>query len=634
MFKKLRHFGNEYRAFAIAIIVGIVSLGLDIAGSKYPSLRHDAHFLLGVEASIMALHLLKGMIDDLRSGIYGVDLLAVTAIATSVILHEYWTAMITVLMLTGGEALEDYAESRAKMELTSLLERAPKIAHVMRGRKTVDVAINLVRISDKLIIKPGEVVPVDCTIIEGTSSFDESSLTGESLPVDKEVGGELLSGSINLEGLVTVRATRTAEDSQFEQIIKLVKSAASNQSPFIRLADKYSIPFTIVSFAIAGAVWYISGDVGRFLRVLVVATPCPLLLGAPIGLISGMSRAAKHGIIVKNGAALEKLAQLKAIAFDKTGTLTQGTPKIDKITSYDSKFNEKDILGIATAIEQNSAHILARAITTEAEARSIRFPKVRTLQEVAGRGLSGTVGTFDVLIGKLAFLEEQEVIFTKKFNKSSIAQTAAMVAIDGSLAGSITFTDSVRPETKDTLSRLRASGIKHLMMLTGDHKVTATKIADEVGITDVLADCLPADKVAAIRDAATELKPIGMVGDGVNDAPVLTAADVGIALGARGSTAASESADVVILLDDLTKVAEAREIAKRTFFITKQSILLGIGMSVGLMFIFATGKFKPVYGAGIQELVDVTVIFNALRAHGSFTKPTLPKRKKTTPAVA
>ena len=614
--KKLRNFIKEYKHFTIAMVVAAIALVLDILGSKNHGLRTDAHILLGVETLVMAAILLKGMIQDLRDGTYGVDLLAVTAIVTSVILHEYWTAMITVLMLTGGEALENYAESRAKSELTALLSSAPKKARVIRGRKVVEVKINEVRVGDKVVIQPGELVPVDCIITDGSSSFDESSLTGESMPVDKKVNDELLSGSINTEGVITARALRIAEDSQFEQILKIVKNASNSQSPFVKLADRYSIPFTIVSFLIAIGAWVYSGDVSRFLKVLVVATPCPLLLGAPIGMISGMSRAAKHGIIVKNGASLEKLANINTIAFDKTGTLTFGKPTVSKVIAF-SKHSQSEVLALAASLEQNSQHVLAQAVVNEAAANKVQVIKARGQLEIPGKGLTGLVGKTTARVGRISYLVSEKITKPSDFVEVKDS-TATYVANSTEIIGCIVFEDELRPESKSMLESIKKSGIKNIIMLTGDNQSVAKKIGDKLGITNIIASCMPADKVKAIADIKENGRPVAFVGDGVNDAPVLTTSDVGIALGARGSAAASESADVVIMLDNIGKVAEARDIAKNTFKITRQSILMGIGMSFVLMIIFASGKFKPVYGAAIQELVDVSVILSALRAHGPF----------------
>ena len=605
-------FFNIYRQLGFVVLSFLIALPLDLSG-----LHTAAHIILITSATLNVIPLLWNMLRDLRDGTYGVDILAAVAIITSVLLKEYWAGMIIILMLTSGVSLEDYAQRRAKTELTALLNRAPLIAHVLRGRKVVDIKVELVVMGDKLIIKPGEVVPVDAVIIEGLSSFDESSLTGESLPVSKKSGEELLSGSVNIEGAVTVKALHSAEDSQYQQIIKLVKSASASKAPFVRLTDRYSIPFTVVSFVIAGGAWAISGDPIRFLEVIVVATPCPLILSAPIALISGMSRAAKHGIIIKTGSAMERLAAIKTIAFDKTGTLTKGQPVVDQIITF-GKHTKEQVIGLAASIERSSTHILAKAIIERAESNKAKISKAKKVREFSGEGLEANIGGKDVLVGRYILMEKNSVNIPASFTRSKIDQTAAYVAIDGELAGVITFTDEMRPEAQSTLDELHHLGVKNIMMVTGDNKVTAMAVAEHFSISKVVYEALPADKIAAVESVT--IRPVGFVGDGVNDAPVLAASDVGIALGARGSTAASESADVVIMMDSISQVATGVRIAKRTFFIAKQSILIGIGMSLVLMLIFSTGYFKPIYGAIVQEFVDVVVIFNALRAHGSWTK--------------
>ena len=606
--KKIITFFKEYKQFGLVIVSILVAGILSLLGQTTAS-----HIVLAVSALINTVPLVWGMIQDLRSGTYGVDILAVTAIVSSVLFKEYWAGIIIVFMLTGGESLEDYAEKRAQAELTALLERAPQMAHVVRGRKELDVPVGEVVVGDKIIIKPGEVVPVDAVVLEGISDFDESSLTGESLPVNKTTGQDLLSGSVSIDGSITAKALQTAENSQFSQIIKLVKAAQAGKSPFVRMADRYAVPFTLLAFTIAFGAWALSGDSLRFLQVLVVATPCPLILGAPIALISGMSRAAKHGIIVKNGSALEQLARVKTMGFDKTGTLTQGIPEVKEVTTYNS-YSEDEVVKLAGTLEQVSTHVLASAIVNLAKSRKLSLAKPKHVKEIAGRGLSSTIAGKNVLVGRLSLLEEENVTMPKGFNGQKINTTAAYVAINGKLAGVITFEDTLRADSKATLERLKRLGVKELIMVTGDNKTTAQAIAQKLGIETVVSDALPADKLIAIEKG--EYKPIGFVGDGVNDAPVLTAADVGIALGARGSTAASESADVVIMLDSLEQVAVGVDVAQRTIRIAKQSIMTGIALSTILMFIFATGKFPPIYGAAIQELVDVVVIVYALRAHG------------------
>lgn len=605
--RPILQFFINYWQFSVALLSFVVAIGLQVA-----HMPTAAHWVLGSAALILAMPLLYNMWDDLRTGRYGIDILAITAIVTAVILHEYWAAIIVVLMLTGGKALEDYAERRAQSELASLIQRAPQMAHVVQNRKVVDVKVTTVRAGDKLEIRPGEVVPVDAEILEGQATLDESSLTGESLPQFKQVKDQVLSGSVNQDGVLLVRALRSAADSQYQQIIKLVRAASQSQAPFVRLADRYSIPFTVTAFAIAGAVWIISGDAIRFLEVIIVATPCPLLLAAPIALISGMSRASKYGIIVKTGSALERLAEAETIAFDKTGTLTVGKPVVDTITTF-SSFTRTDVLGYAASLEQSSNHVLSQAIIDAATKRKVSFTKAKHVSESAGHGLKATVKNHAVLVGHYGFMRDNNIEMPAAFKQSSIKQTAAFVAINHTLAGVITFKDEPRPETKKTLKQLDKLGLGETFMLTGDNEAAAKSIAKKLGITYFIANALPGDKLRAIEKI--EHRPVIFVGDGVNDAPVLTAADVGIALGARGSTAASESADIVIMNDSLTHVARAILVARRTFTIARQSILVGIGLSLVLMLAFATGKFPPVLGALLQEVVDVVVIFNALRAH-------------------
>lgn len=612
MLKSLANFIKNYRQLTFVIIVFVLGLILDLAGKD-----NLAHFVLGASALVATIPLVLGMIETLRSGAFGVDVLAVTAIVTSVILGEYWAGMVIVLMLTGGEALEDYAEGRAKTELTALIKQKPQKARILKGGKTVEIKVSEVRVGDKLIILPGDLVPVDGEIIEGSSSLDESSLTGESLPVTKKIGEQLLSGSVNIESSITIKALRSAEDSQYEQIIKLVKSASASQSPFVRLADRYSIPFTVISFLIAGTAWIVSGDPVRFLEVLVVATPCPLLLGAPIALVSGMSRAARHGIIVKTGSALERLAEVQTIGFDKTGTLTQGIPKVDSISTF-GNYKQFEILGLAAALASNSTHVLSRSIVEESQNTGVKISKAKLVQEKAGHGLTGRIHGKTVIVGRLSMLKEEGVEIPTSLLKDGVNQTVTYVAVGGQIAGYVTFIDKVRIESKGMLERLKKFGIKHTLMITGDNAATANKIAKQLGVEQVEAECLPADKIHAVENV--KYKPVAFVGDGVNDAPVLTASDVGIALGARGSTAASESADIVVMLDDVNKVSDSVYIAKRTFSIARQAILIGIFISIGLMLVFSTGKFKAIQGAAIQELVDVTVIIYALRAHGPWKR--------------
>jgi heavy metal translocating P-type ATPase len=610
---------RAYPIFALVALAIVVGLILQLIG-----LQQIAYWLLIVVSTIAAAQIVFGMIATVREGGLGLDILALTAIIVGLLLHEYWAAVVIALMLTGGEALEDYAQRRATNELTALLQRAPKQAHLLQGDGTKDVPIETVQIGDRLRIKPGEVIPVDGKLLTGTTSVDESSLTGESLPITKQAGDELLSGAVNLDAAITIEALRTSQDSQYEQIIQLVKEATNSKAPFVRLADRYSLSFSAVSFAIAFGAWALSGEVVRFLEVIVVATPCPLLIGAPVAIISGMSRAASHGIIIKNGASLERLAAIKSMAFDKTGTLTRGKPVLQQVITYGELEKDK-LLALAAAIETNSAHILATAVTTAAKQQKLSLPRINSVAEEPGFGLRADWQNQSVLVGTYAFLHNQQAHFPNEQQAVDGEHTTTFIAIDGQVMGALTFTDEIRPEAAQTIQDLQRGGIAHILMLSGDNASVAKSIAQKVGITEVYAGLLPAQKVQVLKTIGKSYHPSGMVGDGVNDAPVLAASDVGVALGARGSTAASQSADVVIMLDNLHKVAQAVSIAKNTIRIGLQSIWVGIGISVGLMLVFATGKFPAVLGAGLQEIVDVVVIINALRAHGGLSR--LPKSR-------
>ena len=598
----------HWRLFSLSII-GLIT-GLLLWFLKYHS---QANLVLVIISVIELIPLLLNMYQDIRDGSYGIDILAATAILASVLLHQYWAAIVVVIMLTGGESLDDYANHRASRELNSLLENAPRRAHLIKNKKVISVRVEMIRIKDKFIIKPGELVPVDSIVLEGSSNFDESSLTGESQPILKSVGSKLLSGSVNLEGLITAEATQTSENSQYQQIIKLVRSAVASKSPFVRLADRYSIPFTILAYLIAGGMWYISGQPIRFLEVIIVATPCPLLLAAPIALVSGMSLASKNGIVVKSGAALERLAEAQTIAFDKTGTLTTGQLVVDKIISLDDSFNADQLLSYAYSLEQFSNHIIGSSIVKLAKDKNIKGVKVKKLEEISGKGLVADFRGEKIVVGRIDLIKDQKISIPKKLTLQKLKNTSVFVGVNNKLIGYITLSDKLRTESKGTIASLRELGLKNILMLTGDNKEVAKSIGDKLGISKVIASALPSDKYQVLEKI--DKKPSVFVGDGVNDAPVLNIADVGIALGAKGSSAASESADMVIMEDNLSKVVSAYKISKHTFKIAKQSILAGIGLSVILMLIFSSGRIQPVYGAIVQEVVDVVVIFNALRAH-------------------
>lgn len=597
---------RRYWAVSLTLAMGLVGILLALAG------RGEAvPWLFGAYALGIAAWQAVGMVRDLLRGHWGLDILAITAIVATVFVGEYIAALIVVLMLTGGEALEDYANRRAKRELDALLTRAPQTAHRVEGDRLVDIRAHEVLPGDVLIVRPSEIVPVDGVLSSVEMVADESSITGESIPVEKHAGDTVLSGSVNGQVAVEIVATAAAADSQYQQIVALVAGAAESKAPVVRLADRYAVPFTVFSLLLAGVAWWISGDPVRFAEVLVLATPCPLLIAAPVAFIGGMSRAARNGIIVKSGGVLEQLARARTVVFDKTGTLTHGEPELVAVRP-EPDFDPEELLWLVASAEQYSSHVLAVSIIDAATGRGLRLIEAESAREVATNGVVATISGREVLIGKYVYLLEH--VPTTRRTDISPGELAVYVAVDGVYAGALIARDQLRRNAHETLDRLEAAGVTHTMMLTGDAQATADHIAAEIGIERVRAECLPADKVREVAEIPE--RPVIMVGDGVNDAPVLAAADVGIAMGARGATAASESADAVILVDDISRTAKAVEIGRDTVRIALQSIWLGIIVSVGLMVVAAFGFIPATAGALLQEFVDLAAILAALRAIG------------------
>ncbi|MDA5388231.1 MULTISPECIES: heavy metal translocating P-type ATPase [Loigolactobacillus] len=581
------------------LVVGAMALVLAF-GLQQPM---AAQVLVTVAGSLVALSMFFEMIKTLRSGKYGVDLLAIMAIVATLAVGEYWASLMVLVMLTGGDSLEDYATRKAGQELKSLLDNSPQNAHLVNADRLEDIAVEKIAVGDQLLVKPGELVPVDSKIIKGNSTFDESSLTGESRPLEKLVGSELMSGSVNGASAVTIEALSTAADSQYQAIVQLVKESANQPANFVRMADRYAVPFTAIAIIIAVVAWLISGDPVRLAEVLVVASPCPLILAAPISLVAGMSRASKNGVIVKTGTTIEKLASAKTIAFDKTGTLTKGQLTVNEVKPIEP-WQTQELLHFAASAEQRSGHVLARSLVAYAGADGLS--EVSQLSEVTGQGIEAIIDDQVVKVGKLAFVTQQAV--------QAVEQTAVYVSIGGKYAGYISFLDQLRPEAAATIQKLRHFGLKHIMMLTGDQATIAKTIAAKLDLDEVHGNLLPKDKISLLQAVDQNERPTIMVGDGVNDAPSLTTADVGIAMGAHGATAASESADVVILKDDLGRVASAVMISQETMQIARNDVLAGIVVLVILMLIAATGVIPALVGAMFQEVVDMMTILLALRA--------------------
>ena len=594
---------RQYPVVLATLTVGILGGALELGG------QHDAaRWVISAFAVVVALLQARGMVDDLRSGTYGIDILAVTAIGSAVAVGEYWAALVVCLMLAGGEALEDYAAGRARRELTGLLENAPQTAHRLDAAGAHDdVAVEEVAVGDRLLVRPFEVVPVDGVLESDAATLDESSLTGESLPVDRARGEQLLSGAVNGGEAIDVRATATAAESQYQRIVALVREAQESKAPFVRLADRVAVPFTLGALALAAGAWVVSGDPSRLAEVLVVATPCPLIIAAPVAFMGGLSRAARSGIIVKSSGTLEQLARARTVAFDKTGTLTYGEPRV---TSVHAEAGERhELLTLAAAVEQYSGHPLAAAVVEEALAAGGALPAADEVTEIPANGLRGVVDGRVVVVGSARFVARETGVEPVP---PPAGHTGVHVGVDGRYAGYVALADELRAETPATMASFHRAGVRTTMMLTGDGEHVANHIAGQAGIDDVRAELLPQDKVDAVRAAAP--RPVMMVGDGVNDAPVLAAADVGVAMGARGASAASESADVVITVDDLSRSACAVHIGRRTLRVAWQSIAIGVVMSVGLMLVAAAGLLPAIVGAWLQEAVDLACILWALLA--------------------
>ncbi len=560
------------------------------------------------------------ILSDMFRGHLGVDVIALLAIAGALAFDQWIAGAVILFMLSGGEALEEYALRRARRQLTLLLSNAPSIAHVSLKGKLKDVSVMEVKVGDVLVVKAGETVPVDAIIVKGVSALDESRLTGEPLPVEKGPHSLVMSGSVNMEAVLTVQAVRTAEQSRYGQIIQLVREAEESRAPIIRIADRYSVGFTAVTLAIAGGAWWLSGDPIRALSVLVVATPCPLIVATPVAIMSGISRAAKRGIVVKDGGALEVLGRAKAFVLDKTGTITLGTPKVAGVLH--GEVPEGEVLRIAASLDQLSNHVLARSLVMYAKEQGAHLEIPSDFHEEIASGVSGTLDGTPYAFGKLAFLEARGVVIPSEVRRTheegrNAGTKSVYLATGTTYVGGVSFSDTVRPHIKSMFHEMARHGVTEVLMLTGDKTSVAMEIAQKVGIKQFRGDCLPEDKVAEVKKLQKRVSPVAMVGDGVNDAPALAVADVGIAMGANGATAASETADIVITVDQFERVGEAYHIARRMLAIALESIWIGIGVSVLLMVVAAFGGILPIQGAITQEVLDVAVILNALRVHGT-----------------
>ncbi len=568
------------------------------------------------------------VIAGLRAGRFGVDVLAVLSLIGSLAVREYLAGALIAVMLATGQALDAAAERRATKDLRALLDRVPRTAR----RRTADgvemIDLDAIVVGDVVVVGPGEVLPVDGTVVSEFAEIDDSALTGEPLQVRYDQGEAVRSGSVNAGAGVEIRAGATAADSTYAGIVRLAKQAAAESAPVVRLADRVAAWFVPLALAIAGLAWLLSGSATRAVAVLVVATPCPLLLAAPVAIVSGLSRASRIGVLVRGGGPLETLGRASTLVLDKTGTLTSGRPRgTDIVTAPGWTIDE--VLGLAASADQLSPHVLATAIVEEARLRGLTLSMPSDAQEEAGTGVSAMVDGHRVHVGNLGV--DGEILDWTASVLSRAALDGAVVAwvrVDGDLVGAILLADPLRPDAPRTLRRLRAAGISRLVMLTGDRPAPARQIGTVLGLDEVAAQQTPEDKVARVR-AESERAVTAMVGDGVNDAPALAAADVGIAMGARGSTASSEAADIVLTADRLDRLADAKLIARRSRRIALQSAGVGMGLSLVAMGFAAVGMLPPAVGALLQEGIDLAVILNSLRALRTDRSATTPLSHST-----
>jgi heavy metal translocating P-type ATPase len=585
------------RALIRRPVVIIAALGLTAGLLARSEVIFLAALLLG--GIPLVFQTVRGMLR----GQFAADVVASLAIVTALVLGQYFAGVIIVLMQSGGEALEGYAMQRASSALEALMARAPKVAHRLRGNDVEEVPVDRVVVGDDLVVRPGDLVPVDCEVTDGTSSVDQSALTGEPLPLRAVAGTHLLSGSVNLDGALRVRALRPSAQSQYQQIVLLVERARQDKPPIQRIADRFAVWFTPVTLLMCGVAYFVTGSPTSVLAVLVVATPCPLILATPVAVIAGISRAADLGVIVKHGRAIEQLGRARAVVFDKTGTLTLGQPRVAHVEGGG------DVLRLAAAVEQFSSHHLAHAVADAGRERYGALPAVTEFDESPGSGVSGCVEGHAVLVGSIRYLRDAGIAIDNAVGDG----TAAHVAVDGRALGTIEFADRLRHQVPALLQRLAVLGVNDTVMLTGDREGPAEAIAAQAGIRTVRANLLPADKVAAVRDLAQRFGNVVMVGDGINDAPALAAATVGVAMGAHGTAISAEAADVVLLVDDIARLGDAMAISRRMRRIALQSIGIGLGVSFVLMVIASLGHITPPAGAVMQEALDAAVILNALR---------------------
>jgi len=601
--------------FTASLSLAVATLGLLVGGCL-----HALSLARAGDASWISVAVLGAFISlwsigqSLVHGRLGVDVIALLALAGALVVREFLAAAIITVMLATGQALEGWAAGRARRELAALLKRAPKTAHLYRGDSLVTIPLDDIVVGDRLMVASGELVPVDGSVTVGPATLDESALTGEPIPVERGVGEWIRSGVVNAGSPIEMLATASAADSTYSGIVRLVSQAEESQAPFVRLADRYALLFLGITVTTAGAAWA-AGGLARAVAVLVVATPCPLILAAPVAFVAGLSRAAHRNIIVKGGAVLERLAKASTVLIDKTGTVTLGHPELIEVVSSGSR-SVVELLGLAASVDQMSPHVVAASVVRAALDPRGALVIPTDVVEHPGQGIRGLVEGHQVAVGNAAWSGiEGSPLWAKSAQRKARLEGSltVFIAVDGTPEGVLVFDDPLRPDAARTLRSLRHEGIKRIVLVTGDRIDVAETIGAVIGVDEVLAERSPQEKLDAVK-LENRLASTIMVGDGINDAPALALADVGVAMGARGATAASEAADVVLTVDRLSRLEEAIHIARRTRAVALQSMIAGMTLSIIAMGFALVGYLPVIAGAIIQEFIDALVILNSLRA--------------------
>ncbi len=594
-------------------LIGFPAAGLILGfGLRFAGFEPWMKWIWAFSAAPVLLALLVEIASSLRRGDFGLDIVAALSMTGSLALGQELAAVVVALMYAGGKYLEDFAEGHARREMTALLSRVPRTTMRHRDGALDEIGINEVLIGDRLLVRQGDVVPVDGIVANGLAVLDQSALTGEALPCQHRNGESIMSGSTNVGEAFDVIATRTAARSTYAGIVRLVEAAQRSRAPAARLADRFGLVFLAVTALLAGGAWFWTGDPIRSVAVLVIATPCPLILAVPVAIVSGLSRAARHGILVKGGRALEMMAGIRALVLDKTGTLTSGRAKVVAVHA-ETGFGENDVVGIAASLDQASKHIIAQTLVSEARDRGLALSVPSDVAETAGEGISGTVKGKRAVVGGIQFVSSRlPRLDSRSWGGQPAGAIVVALGVDGEPAGQIVLADELRDGIAELLDKVRSLGVERIVLATGDRRDVAEGVTAGLAFDAVRSELTPDQKVLVVL-SERKAGPVMMIGDGINDAPALAAADVGVAMGAKGAAASAEAADVVLLVDRLDRIVSAMQIARRTRVIALESVLVGIGLSTIGMIAAAMGYLAPVQGALLQEVIDVAVILNALR---------------------